>query len=249
MGMTPFPSSMALLLHIETATSSSSVAISDNGKLLALAERNEKNIHASVITELITEAATLAGVALNELNAISVSMGPGSYTGLRIGVATAKGLCYGLEIPLIGINTLQVMSLGMLDKLKSTDPILIIESFFTVCPLIDARRMEVYTARYNQSGELTSDTSALIIDENTFSEELAIKPMVFFGDGSDKIKELYVSSKNACFVPDFLNSATFQIIPATAAFNLSNFEDLRSFEPFYLKEFFTTQEQLKPKQN
>lgn len=240
---------MSLLLHIETATSSSSVAISDNGKLLALTERNEKNLHASVITELITEAATSAGVVLNELNAISVSKGPGSYTGLRIGVATAKGLCYGLEIPLIGINTLQAMGLGMLDKLKSADPKLIIEPIFTVCPLIDARRMEVYTARYNQSGELIAATRALIIDENTFSEELAVRPVIFFGDGSDKIKEQYVSSGNAYFISDFLNSASFQIAPATAAFNLSNFEDLRSFEPFYLKEFFTTQAHPKPKKN
>lgn len=109
--------------------------------------------------------------------------------------------------------------------------------------------MEVYTARYNQSGELIAATRALIIDENTFSEELAVRPVIFFGDGSDKIKEQYVSSGNAYFIPDFLNSASFQIAPATAAFNLSNFEDLRSFEPFYLKEFFTTQAHPKPKKN
>jgi len=240
---------MALILHIETATSSTSVAISDNGKLLGLAERNEKNLHASVITDLISEAVTGAGINLNQLNAISVSKGPGSYTGLRIGVATAKGLCYGLEIPLIGINTLEAMSIGMLANLKSNDHLLINEPIFTVCPMIDARRMEVYTARYNQSGKLTAGTSAMIIDENTFFEELASGPVVFFGDGSDKIKKLYDSYGNAYFHSNFLNSATFQIVPATSAFTMSQFEDLCSFEPFYLKEFFTTQAALKPKQN
>lgn len=239
---------MALILHIETATSSSSVAISENGKLLGLAERNEKNLHASVITELISEASVMAGIDLNQLNAISVSKGPGSYTGLRIGVATAKGLCYGLEIPLIGINTLEAMSIGMLTHLKSAGKFLVADSQFTLCPMIDARRMEVYTARYDQSGKLTASTSALIIDENTFSEELATGPVVFFGDGSDKIKELYKSGEKAYFISDFLNSASFQIASATAAFTLSAFEDLRSFEPFYLKEFFTTQTSLKPKQ-
>lgn len=240
--MIPFLSlPMALILHIETATTASSVALSANGILLAAAERNEKNLHASIITELINEVIVQAGVKLADIDAISVSKGPGSYTGLRIGVATAKGLCFALDKPLIAINTLEAMSAGVLSRLHKISHPIITYNLFGLRPLIDARRMEVYTAQFDQSGNLTESTNALILDQSTFLEQLAIMPLLFFGDGAEKIYELYQSHTNAYFMSDFLNSATFQITLANERFNASAFEDLRLFEPFYLKEFFNTQ--------
>lgn len=242
MVMIPYPDTqlMALILHLETATTASSVALSLDGELLAVSERNEKNLHASVITLLIAEVLELAGVSLSRLNAISVSKGPGSYTGLRIGVATAKGLCYALDIPLIGINTLEAMSSGLqgmktgLTWGKAALPELL-------CPLIDARRMEVYMALFDPNGNAVRQTSAEIIDEHTFAPLLLTNQVVFFGDGAAKIEQLYPENPRAIFIPDFLNSAAFQPALALAKFNHSVFETLHTFEPFYLKEFFSPQ--------
>lgn len=231
---------MALILHIETATTTSSVALSEHGILIGISERNEKNLHASIITLLISEVMELAGYALSDLDAVSVSMGPGSYTGLRIGVATAKGLCYGLNIPLIGINTLQAMSAGLAVKLKDTPHASLLTTQVYLCPMIDARRMEVYMAIYDEGQHEIEKTGAHIIDAGSFRHWSDQRLVLLFGDGSEKLQTLFENEAKVLFLPGFLNSASYQVSLARQKFSLSEFENLSTFEPFYLKEFMTT---------
>lgn len=230
---------MALILHIETATTASSVALSENGMLLSVSERHEKNLHASIITILISEVLEMAGRRLSDVQAVSVSMGPGSYTGLRIGVATAKGLCYGLNIPLIGINTLQAMSSGVAALPDLWPGAGALPDHYYLCPMIDARRMEVYMAIFDENQEEVIKTGAHIIDASTFEPWLSQRPVLIFGDGAEKIRELYTHQPAALFLPGFINSATFQVPLASRKFSRSHFENLYTFEPFYLKEFMT----------
>lgn len=224
---------MALILQLETSTTSCSVALSLDGKTLAIKEKEERNIHASYLTLFIQEVLQTCGKQVHELDAVAVSMGPGSYTGLRIGVSTAKGLCYALDIPLIAINTLEAMAHGF----KSTFE----DQSCLYCPMIDARRMEVYAAVYNAQAEQILPVEARIIDENSFSELLQHQKIVFFGDGAMKCKETLDKSSNAIFIPGFLNSAKDLSLLAFKKFNNNQFEDVAYFEPFYLKDFLATQ--------
>ncbi|MBC8052500.1 MAG: tRNA (adenosine(37)-N6)-threonylcarbamoyltransferase complex dimerization subunit type 1 TsaB [Sphingobacteriaceae bacterium] len=223
---------MALILQLETSTSSCSVALALDGQVLALKELNERNAHAGMLTLLIEEAMTESGKAFSELNAVAVSMGPGSYTGLRIGVSTAKGLCYALDVPLIAVNTLEAMTFGMKSAYED-------DSVF-YCPMIDARRMEVYSAVYNPNMEEVLPVDARIIDENSFSELLKKKKVLFFGDGAMKCKDA-LSYDNALFISDFINSAAHLTALAYQKFKENNFVDVAYFEPFYLKDFLVTQ--------
>ncbi|QJD97594.1 tRNA (adenosine(37)-N6)-threonylcarbamoyltransferase complex dimerization subunit type 1 TsaB [Mucilaginibacter robiniae] len=220
---------MALLLQIETATTACSVALAQNGNLLVVKELNERNIHAEVITLFIEEVMTTSGKQLSELDGIAVSSGPGSYTGLRIGVSTAKGLCFALDKPLIAIETLQAMAAGISSSINDTDVLL--------CPMIDARRMEVYTAIFDIQGDRVKSTSAEIIDENSFAELLHHQKVLFFGDGAAKCKTVLSQQPNALFDDNFINSARHLTSPAAHRFTTAQFEDLAYFEPFYLKDF------------
>jgi len=220
---------MSLLLQIETATTACSVALVQKGEVLAVKELNERNIHAEVITVFIEELFTQTQKTYAELDAIAVSSGPGSYTGLRIGVSTAKGLCYGLDKPLIAVETLQAMADGMAASISDKELLL--------CPMIDARRMEVYTALFDAEGNRIQPTSAEIIDENSYTELLSTRKILFFGDGAAKCREVLGKHANASFDIEFANSAVYLTHGAIATFNNQAFEDVAYYEPFYLKDF------------
>jgi tRNA threonylcarbamoyladenosine biosynthesis protein TsaB len=218
---------LAKILHIETATQVCSVALSSGGKLISLKESSEKNSHSATVTLFIDEVMKTAGLAYNELDAVAVSMGPGSYTGLRIGVSTAKGICFAVDKPLIAISTLQAMAAGVG---KGTPSLLL-------CPMIDARRMEVYSALYDNDLRPVRDIKAEIISETSFAAELAIHETWFFGDGAAKCKPILGNHPNARFSEDFQPSASFMISLAEEKFLRSEFEDVVYFEPYYLKDF------------
>lgn len=222
---------MALILHIETATDTCSVAISQDSELLHKIERSERNIHASALTVFIEELLVFVQKDFKDLNAIAVSMGPGSYTGLRIGVSTAKGLCYALDIPLIAVNTLHAMASGFINRYFSVNA----QTVF--CPMIDARRMEVYAAIFNHEIKPLEDTAAVIVDENSFINYLNNYKVYFFGDGASKCEDILGQHLNARIIDDFKNSASDLVFIAHEKFNNQEFEDVAYFEPFYLKDF------------
>lgn len=222
---------MSTILQIETATPVCSVALSVDGKTIAIKELQAKNIHAASLTLFIEEVMQFASLAYTDLDAIAVSKGPGSYTGLRIGVSTAKGLCFALDKPLIAINTLQMMGSGFLLTKPDFDGL--------ICPMIDARRMEVFTAVYDQRLNGIEATQAKIIDGQSFELLLKNHRIAFFGDGAGKCKETVVST-NAQFYDENFNSANYMSNLAHEAFVNNNFEDVAYFEPFYLKDFVFT---------
>lgn len=222
---------MVTILQLETATQVCSAALSVDGKTIALKELTAPNIHAASLTLFISEVMAMAGIPFQELDAIAVSKGPGSYTGLRIGVSTAKGLCFALDKPLIGIETLKMMAMGFLNDHPGYNG--------CVCPMIDARRMEVFTALYdNRLGEILPVT-AKIIDETSYAQELAVHPITFMGDGAAKCQEAIVSA-NAEFSTANYNSAAHMSGLAYEAFQHGRVEDLAYFEPYYLKDFVIT---------
>ncbi|SDT39062.1 tRNA threonylcarbamoyladenosine biosynthesis protein TsaB [Mucilaginibacter mallensis] len=220
-----------MILQIETATTVCSVALAKDGQVIAYRQINQRNIHAEVITVYIDELLTAEGLTYDNLDAIAVSCGPGSYTGLRIGISTAKGLCFALDKPLIAIETLEAMAYGVINDDQ------IINGDMLLCPMIDARRMEVYTALFNNKGERIQSTTAEIIDENSFSELLKNTKILFFGDGADKCIAVLGNNPNAQFIPDFTNSATHLTQKAAEKFIAKDFEDVAYFEPYYLKDF------------
>lgn len=221
---------MSLILQIETATTVCSVALSENGSVLAHKELEQRNVHAEIITLFIDEVLKTADKKYQELDAVAVSCGPGSYTGLRIGISAAKGLCFALDIPLIAVETLEGMADGMLSQNAVEDNTLL-------CPMIDARRMEVFTAMFNGKGDRIKPTSAEIIDENSFGELLKTNKILFFGDGAVKCSEVLGSSPNAQIIPGFINSARYITKKATEKYEAKDFEDVAYFEPYYLKDF------------
>lgn len=229
---------MALLLHIETSTAVCSVALGKDGDLLALKETKEGMKHATHLTVFIENVLKENNFTPADLDGVVISMGPGSYTGLRIGVSTAKGICYGANLPLIAINTLQAMAKPLLDNTDVLAQLNNPEKAY-YCPMIDARRMEVYTAFFNNKNELIGEISADIIDENSYSNELSKREIVFFGDGSSKCKEV-IKSKNGIFLDNITPSAIGMIELAEMKFQNQEFEDVAYFEPFYLKDFVAT---------
>jgi tRNA threonylcarbamoyladenosine biosynthesis protein TsaB len=223
---------MSLILQIETATASCSVALAKDGDVLGFKQVNGRNLHAEVITRFVEELITGAGFSYNNLDAIAVSCGPGSYTGLRIGISTAKGLCFALDKPLIAVETLAAMAEGVagMDVYSNQTDLLL-------CPMIDARRMEVYTAIFNINGENIKPTAAEIVDENSFADILQNNNVLFFGDGAEKCFNVLKAHPSALYLPDFLNSATHLTKKAVEKFNNDDFEDVAYFEPYYLKDF------------
>ena len=226
-----------MILCIETSTAVCSVALVENGKVIALRESLDGQNHAEKITIFIDEVMKEANVSYRDLDAVATSMGPGSYTGLRIGVSTAKGLCYAMEKPLIAVDTLAAMAYGFKDykttrlqdyKLESTD---------ILCPMIDARRMEVYSAFFNEKLERISETNAIIIDENSFMEMKQNNHLYLFGDGADKLASLFENDENITVVEKFHCSAAYMAELADKAFKNNDFVDTAYFEPFYLKNF------------
>lgn len=213
------------ILHIETSTKNCSVSISRNGEMLALCEEFDQNYgHSEKLHQFVKWALEGAEINLNELDAVCVSKGPGSYTGLRIGVSAAKGFCFGLDIPLLSLNSLEILAQSQVDK-----------GFDLIIPMIDARRMEVYTANFDENGKMISDIEAKILDENSF-QEFAGKKIVFVGDAVEKSKSV-LNLPNAEFVEGIHPSAKDMIVLAEGKFMQKEFEDVAYFEPFYLKEF------------
>jgi tRNA threonylcarbamoyladenosine biosynthesis protein TsaB len=222
---------MALILNLETATTACSVSLSKDGKLLALKEQNGDYSHAENLTLFIEDVLQQSNLSLAEIDAVAVSKGPGSYTGLRIGVSTAKGLCYSLDKPLIAINTLQHTAYSIISNFNIQYPTAL------YCPMLDARRMEVYCAIYDSKGKEIKPTAAEIIDEHSFTDLLKEYTICFFGDGSAKCKEVLSQNRNALFLDDVVPSAKNMIILSEQAFQNKAFEDVAYFEPFYLKDF------------
>ena len=221
-----------MILQIETATTSCSIALANEGKVLASKEVTGRNVHAERITLFIDEVIASAGIKYEDLDAIAVSSGPGSYTGLRIGVSTAKGLCFALGKPLIAVETLEAMASGVADRTGHQA-----DNTILLCPMIDARRMEVYTAVFKADGTRVRPTSAEIINEDSFTDLLCDNKILFFGDGAEKCREILGKNANALFLEDFINSATDLSKKAFEKFERKEFEDVAYFEPYYLKDF------------
>ena len=197
-------------------------------------ESTDKNSHAELVTIFSETVLKESGNSFSDLDAIAVSMGPGSYTGLRIGVSTAKGFCFALGKPLIAISTLQAMANGMVQFAKSKG---FKNENHLFCPMIDARRMEVYTSVFNLELKTIQDITAEIIEDSSFSELLETNPILFAGDGAEKCKKLFSTKKNAHFLDNFNPSASFMAELAEKKFNAGEIENLAYFEPFYLKDF------------
>ena len=223
---------MPCILHIETATKVCSVAVSLNKELLFYKVETEGPSHASLLGVFVEEAIKEMRAKGIALDAVAVSSGPGSYTGLRIGVSEAKGLCYGLNIPLIAIETLELLTYPLVKSHAESSKLLF-------CPMIDARRMEVYTTLYDESLNKLQDITAEIIDENSFKELLTTNKIVFFGDGASKCKEV-INSDNASFLDNIYPNAKNMVWLAEQAYQNKNFVDVAYYEPFYLKEFVGT---------
>jgi len=226
-----------MILNIETATDICSVSLSNNGILKDIREISEGRSHAGTLTVFINEILESNKLSACDLNAVAVSMGPGSYTGLRIGVSVAKGICYGADLPLIAIPTLEAMFVGMQDKLRLEG--MDIKSDDIFAPMIDARRMEVYLALFNAEGNVVKETSAVIIEPETFQSYLRKNKMYFFGSGSEKLSNIIIS-ENAIFNGGFKISSSYMIPIAQMKFEKQQFENIAYFEPFYLKDFLAT---------
>ena len=216
---------MSLLLTIETTTKNCSVALFDDAKQLALKELvSEGYSHAEQLTIFIEEVLSEVKISINNLNAIALSMGPGSYTGLRIGTSTAKGLCYSLGIPLIAISTLKAMALGISKKYD----------FPLYCPMIGARRMEVFAGMYDSENNEIREVNADVVDVNTYAEYLK-NEVLFFGDGALKCADI-ISNDNANFIECYPSAKDIRIL-AFQKYSNNDFEDVAYFEPYYLKDF------------
>jgi tRNA threonylcarbamoyladenosine biosynthesis protein TsaB len=210
--------------------------LSKGYEIIAAKEKSGRE-HSKYLSVFIDSIIKDSGLSYTEIDAVAVSKGPGSYTGLRIGVGTAKGICYGTGKPLIAINSLLSLASVYRNTLAPSSPQLI------YCPLIDARRLEVYTALFDSSLRQLSEVEAMIISENSFSEILSTQKVCFFGSGAQKCKEI-IKNPNAIFA-GVENSASGLVYPAVEAFNRKQFENTAYFEPFYLKDFVVTERKKK----
>ena len=216
---------MAVILSIETSTSVCSAALHENGELIKVKVLHTPQSAASQLSVLIDQLFATTGITRNQLNSIAVSSGPGSYTGLRIGIATAKGICFGLNVPLIAIDSLRVLASSL--PSPSTD---------FLCPMIDARRMEVYSCLLDPLLNFKDAIQARIIDEQSYADVLAAHSILFFGDGAAKCQPV-ITSPNAYFLENIYPSAAHMGKLAMERFVSNQWENLNSFEPNYLKEF------------
>ena len=245
---------MERIILIETSTALCSAALAEDGKIVAYRESSAPKAHASLTAVFIQEMLQERGIKIADCDAVCVSMGPGSYTGLRVGVSTAKGLCFGAGKPLLAIGTLDTLVAQAISDLTPSDKSdvsgdsLVISSetegrdekspsYKFIIPMVDARRMEVYTAVF-ENGKQVTETAPAIIDENSFAEYLEQGPCLFIGDGAGKCADV-IKHPNAHFVQCCPNASSM-LSPALAAFRAGDFKDVAYFEPFYLKEFVAT---------
>jgi tRNA threonylcarbamoyladenosine biosynthesis protein TsaB len=218
---------MSLILNIDTALDKASVCISDDGRVLQLAINETRNDHAAWLHITISDLLQKSQLSVNALNAIAVSIGPGSYTGLRVGLSAAKGFCYALKIPLLTVNTLEIMAFAVRE-----------ETGELICPLIDARRSEVFTALYSKKREELLPPQAMILDQNSFASFLALHKIVFCGNGAQKLQK-FTSSPNALFS---ITEHTAKHLGWLSAekYSKKEFTELAYAEPLYIKEFYST---------
>lgn len=221
-----------MILCLETATSTCSVALNDGLKTLALRECKGQNAHSEKITIFIQEVLDEIGIQYHQLDAVAVSKGPGSYTGLRIGVSTAKGVCYGAGLPLMAVDTLHAMAYGMRDRLGAE-----VQPTDLFVPMIDARRMEVYCAVFDAGLNPVKGTEALVVDEHSFDALLEGHRLWLFGDGAPKLQVLFHDVPSIQIIADFAPSAAFMASLSDQALKAGDFVDVAYFEPFYLKDF------------
>ena len=225
-----------MILCLETATPVCSVALCDRAGIILARESRDNKSHARQLTPFIEELLKEADIRPAELEAVSVSKGPGSYTGLRIGVSVAKGIAYGASVPLIGIDTTRSMFNGMINISNEKYGI---DSTSLFCPMIDAKRMEVYYSIFDAKGTVIKGISAEVINEESFSEIPESVKMIFFGDGAEKCSTI-TDHKNSVFDNDFMISAAYMYKTVFEEFDAGHFEDVAYFEPFYLKDFIAT---------
>ena len=216
------------LLLLETATDVCSVALSKASKIVSSITSSKGNSHTEHLFSFIKQVLTKENCKITELDGVVLSIGPGSYTGLRIGASAAKGICYALHIPLIGISTLQSIVFGIIHSQKN-------EQKYLYCPMIDARRMEVFTALFNEKGNAISEIEAKIIDENSFVAALDKNIICFCGNGMPKCQPV-IQHPNARFLNAPLQAADM-LLPALVKYEKKQFENVAYFEPFYLKEY------------
>ena len=222
---------MARIILIETSTALCSVALEEDGRVVAYKE-NPSRVHASLTAPFVKEVLDSRGLGVNDCNAVCVGKGPGSYTGLRVGASTAKGLCFGADIPLLAVSSTEVLVWQA--KAESLIP----EGCKYIVPMIDARRMEVYTAVYGSDGQQLRATEAKIIDKDSFAQELSEGPVLFIGDGAEKCRSV-IDSPKAHFITCYPKASSLAL-PAELALKEKRLEDTAYFEPFYLKDFIAT---------
>lgn len=223
---------MERIILLETSTSLCSAALVEDGRIAAYRESEALRSHASLTAVFVDEMLKERGCRLSDCSAVCVSKGPGSYTGLRVGVSTAKGLCFGAKLPLLAAGTLDTLAFQAIDEG------LVPDGCRYIIPMVDARRMEVYTAVFTPDGRQISETEAKIIDADSFAAERAEGPVLFIGDGAGKCKDV-LADGNSHFV-QCCPKASAMLKPALAAYKEKRFEDVAYFEPFYLKEFVAT---------
>lgn len=223
---------MAKLLLIETSTSLCSTALSEGEKIICSRRSSEPRAHASLTAQFIKEMLESSGWSVNDLDAVAVSAGPGSYTGLRVGVSTAKGLCFGGALPLISVSTLDILAR---QAIEAGLP----EGCKAILPMVDARRMEVYTAIYSPDGARLTDISPVVLDENSFADLFTEGPVAVIGDAADKFAPLRATADGSIFM-QCCPEASAMLVPAIRKYEKKEFEDVAYFEPFYLKQFIAT---------
>ena len=229
---------MALILNIETSTEVCSVALARDGETIAIKKNSEGLNHSKFLSTYIENVFKEINLEYSGIDAVAVSKGPGSYTGLRIGTSVAKGLCYALDKPLISICSLDILGKYAAQNLYIYSDVNELESLL-LCPMSDARRMEVFLAVYNSAGNQISPVSAEIIDEHSFSEFFSSHKIMFFGNGAQKCLN-HLNHPNALFSGPEKTSAQFMQKLAEEKYNNNEFENVAYFEPFYLKDFITT---------
>jgi len=232
---------MSLILGLETATSICSVSLVKDGNLLAIRETKGAKEHSATLTGFIADVFSEAGLKYNQIDAVAVSMGPGSYTGLRIGVSSAKGLCYALDKPLIAVDTLKSLAWQALQRCKLQG---IDAENILFCPMLDARRMEVFTALFDQNLLVVKPVNALVVTDEAFAD-FPDKEIFYFGDGALKCQATFKGKHNLTYFADISLSGEAICMVAEMEFAKNNFADLAYCEPFYLKDFIAGKPRVK----
>ena len=228
---------MSLILNIDTATDIAHISLSKSGVILDSVINTDQKEHGSFLQPAIEKLLKINSIAIESIDAIAISTGPGSYTGLRVGMASAKGICFALQKPLISINSLEIIACAAILENSDNNDL----SNLLICPMIDARRMEVFTALYTQNLEIILEPQAMIIDSNSFENHFLVNKILFVGNGAKKW-EIICKNENALFTQNSNNLLAMNKL-SFKKYEKKDFSDLAYIEPSYLKEFFDTSKQ------